>query len=204
MKNQFTLIICVLTMWLNNAQEYNLETKSVAIENLITFIVEEVQPRSNQSEVSPRHIVFLIESPHQDFDMENKTILKQAFKLVSQRLLATDNISIIAYYGQNGIVLSKTSASQVKTILHTIDQYSHKIKPSNVDGRTLAYDYIEQGAVLDEEFTIVMVRNSNLKSKNQSIPSDVSSAQATKPNKGNAVLLTAISLLPQLISVIKD
>jgi len=62
--------------------------------------------------------------------------------------------------------------------------------------------------VLEEDVvnTIIMVRNPNGTKNESSYSVNASSIQdtATKKQNGNMVLLTAIAVLPELLSIIKD
>ncbi|WP_299335360.1 hypothetical protein [uncultured Psychroserpens sp.] len=206
MKNPITLVVVLLMSYLATAQDMNVETKSVSINNLISFIVDAIENKDEDLEYDNEHYIFLIQTPVSELIAEDKVILKQALNLVSKRLVATDNISIITYSGFNGIALKKTSSKDLKEIMYVVEH----LKPSSIkelhkDGIELAYNYAKEQAEEDVLSTVVMIRNP----KTMIARSDVTTAKpvvtASEGSKNNnAVLLTAISLLPQIISVIKD
>jgi hypothetical protein len=134
--------------------------------------------------------------------IEDKVILKQAFKLLSKRLSENDLISIITYSGINGIALNQTEPYNLKRILHTIDNFKSSIKEIYPDGIELAYDYAEENFNEEAINTVVMIRNSNILAQNYN--TSVLTAQSQQKSKNNAVLLTAITLLPELIAIIKN
>lgn len=205
MKNQITLVVALLMSFLATAQDMNVETKSVSIDNLITFIVDVIENKDEDLEYDDEHYIFLVQTPVSELIAEDKVILKQALKLVSKRLVATDNISIITYSGFNGIALKKTSSKDLKEIMYAVEHLKPNIKELHKDGIELAYNYAKEQAEEDVLSTVVMIRNP----KTMIARSDVTTANPVVTNaegskNNNAVLLTAISLLPQIISVIKD
>lgn len=201
MKALITLILTAFVATTSIAQEMNIETKSVTLDNLITFIVENYSVKSEDTESDQQNISFLIQVPETNLSIEDKVILKQAFKLLSNRLTEGDLISIITYSGFNGVALKHVEPNNIKKILHTINNFKSSIKEFHQDGIELAYKYAKEN--FDEEAinSVVMVRNPNISSE-----SDNTSLLPVKPQKkkNNAVLITAISLLPELLAIIKN
>lgn len=205
MRTQILTFVCLLGAFFNHAQNDDVQTKSVLIDNLITFIVEHIETKDSNVTQDPEHLIFLLQTPVGDLNPEDKVIFKQAFKLVSNKLTASDHVSIIAYSGMNGMALNKASAKDLKDLLFTIENLKSSIKDPKRDGMELAYTFAESSNEADGNCTIIMVRNPKTMIARSDTTNPVQSVNSTdKPNKGNAVLLTAISLLPQLISVIKD
>ena len=126
------------------SQEKNIETKSVSIDNLISFIVDHIESKTEDSELPIENITFLLQTPANDLLIEHKVILNQAFKLVSKRLTEEDYISIITYTGFNGIALNQTSPKDLKLILYTIDNLKPSVKEFYKDGIELAYEYTNE------------------------------------------------------------
>lgn len=95
--------------------------------------------------------------------------------------------------------MEQYSVKEVKKILFTIDNFKSSIKEFHEDGITLAYDYTSENFVKDAINKVIIVRNPNA--------SDVSlnnKSVEPKKRKNNALVLTAIALLPEIISVLKD
>ena len=201
MKALITLILTAFLATTSIAQEMNIETKSVALDNLITFIVENYSVKSEDTESDQQNISFLIQVPETNLSIEDNVILKQAFKLLSNRLTEDDLISIITYSGFNGVALKQVEPNDIKRILHTINNFKSSIKEFHQDGIELAYKYAKEN--FDEEAinSVVMVRNPNISSESEN-----TSLLPVKPQKkkNNAVLITAISLLPELLAIIKN
>lgn len=85
--------------------------------------------------------------------------------------------------------------------MYTINNFKSSIKEFHQDGIELAYKYAKEN--FDEEAinSVVMVRNPNILSESEN-----TSLLPVKPQKkkNNAVLITAISLLPELLATIKN
>jgi hypothetical protein len=198
MKNQITLVLVCLFLYVSNAQDMAIETKSVSIENVISYVIENMGKNSEQDSLSPKNITFLIQSAPNGLAIEDKVILKQTFKLISKRLSEEDSITIISYSGINGVVLEKTSPKALKKIMYALENYKSSIKVLHSDGIQLAYTYAQENFEEDTSSTVVMIRNPKASST-----SYIQNAEAPK-KKSNMVLITAIGLLPEIISLIKD
>jgi hypothetical protein len=198
MKNQITLVLVCLFLYVSNAQDMAIETKSVSIENIISYVIENMGKNSEQDSLSPKNITFLIQSAPNGLAIEDKVILKQTFKLISKRLSEEDSITIISYSGINGVVLEKTSPKALKKIMYALENYKSSIKVLHSDGIQLAYTYAQENFEEDTSSTVVMIRNPKASST-----SYIQNAEAPK-KKSNTVLITAIGLLPEIISLIKD
>jgi hypothetical protein len=198
MKNQITLVLVCLFLYVSNAQDMAIETKSVSIENVISYVIENMSQNSEQDSLSPKNITFLIQSAPNGLAIEDKVILKQTFKLISKRLSEEDSITIISYSGINGVVLEKTSPKALKKIMYALENYKSSIKVLHSDGIQLAYTYAQENFEEDTSSTVVMIRNPKASST-----SYIQNAEAPK-KKSNMVLITAIGLLPEIISLIKD
>ena len=133
MKTFITLIFVVFTIAPSIAQEKNIETFSVSIENLIPFIVDNYASSFND-ESANKNLTFLIQVSGVGLDIESKIILKQAFKLLSKRLTENDNISIVTYSGFNWVALKQTSPKNLKKILFAINDFKSNIKEFHKDG----------------------------------------------------------------------
>jgi hypothetical protein len=201
MKSFITFILTAFVATMCMAQEKNIETKSVSLDNLITFIVENYSITSDETESDLQNISFLIQVPETNLSVEDKVILKQAFKLLSNRLTEDDLISIITYSGFSGVALKQTKPQDLKKVMHAVNNLKSSIKEFHQDGIELAYEYANEN--FDEETinTVVMIRNPNISSE-----VDISASLTAQPQKkkNNAVLITAISLLPELLAIIKN
>jgi hypothetical protein len=183
-----------------HAQEKNIETESVSIENFISFIVRNYDTKKDDR--TPINITFLLQVSEQGYSIEDEVILKQAFKLLSNRLNEDDTISLISYSGLNGIALKQCSVKELKQILYTLDNFKTCIEEFHKDGIELGYAYAKENFVDEAVNSVVMIRNPN--STNNSSFYKAQLTVEPKKKKNNAVILMAITLLPEIISVLKD
>ena len=201
MKTIITLIFVVFTIAPSIAQEKNIETFSVSIENLIPFIVDNYASGFND-ESANKNLTFLIQVSGVGLDIESKIVLKQAFKLLSRRLTENDNISIVTYSGFNGVALKQTSPKNLRKILFAINDFKSNVKEFHKDGIELAYTYTKKNFKDDAINSVIIIRNPNASISDTAYNSSAVTIQPKKKN--NAVLITAISLLPELIAIIKN
>jgi len=207
MKTRITILMTALFFVVTEAQEKHIETKSVSIENFINFIIEEYPTVTDSIPV--RNITFLIQSHGDNFSIEDKVVLKQAFKLLTSRLTAQDTISIISYDKINGQILNWTDGTQSKKLMYAIENPKSSIKFLETDGIELAYKNAKEKFTESSENSVVMIRipkpkvEFQLRQKESIVAENKAEA---KPEKGrnSAVVLTAIALLPEIIKVIKD
>lgn len=198
MKSKLIMVLVMLGVAFSTSQEKNIETQSVSIEGFITHVVNNYSTSSTSEEYKQIHL--LLQLSESGLGIEDEIILKQGIKLLLERLGEDDMISIIGFSGLNGIALKLSSVDEVKKIMYTIDDFSRSIKEFHEDGIALAYEYAENEFDEDAVNSILMIRNPFTENTQNS----VTSSKGSKKKKNNAVLITAISLLPELIAIIKD
>lgn len=96
---------------------------------------------SKQDSLLLKNMTFLIQSSPNRLSIEDKVILKQTFKLVSEQLSEEDNISIIVYSRINGVALKKNIFHRLEKLIHILENYKSSIKELHEDGIELAYSY---------------------------------------------------------------
>jgi hypothetical protein len=200
MKTLLTILFSLSSILLVRAQEQNIETKSITIDNFINYVVNHTTKVSDT--VASQNLTFLFETHNSFFNTEDKTVLKHGIKFLSEKLNSKDYITIVCYGRQNGIILQNTQASNIKLLLSSIE--SPNIRPDDniADGIELAYQLAKESYLEEGQNYVVLVRNPNRKP-----PVNTQNFTATQPKTkggGNAVVLTAIALLPEIIKVIKD
>lgn len=202
MKTLFVLILNILCIVPSIAQAQSVNTQSVTIENLIPFVVE------NYSSANGKYnITLLVETKSRNFSSEESILLKQAAKYLSEKLSEDDTISIVAYNTLNGVVLNQTPAKNLKKILNVINDFGSNISSKSKDGITQAYTLANENQKANIKNTVLMVRNPNGTSQPSTTDIALGNNNITstaKKEKGNMVLLTALAVLPELISIIKD
>lgn len=202
MKTLILTICTILAIPNCSAQEKNIQTYSVTLDQLIGFVVETYKADKDNSE-DPHNLVFLLQFNGQTLTSEEAVLLKQAFKILAGRLSEETLISIATYSGVNGIALQQTPSTDLKKILNTIENLQSSIKEFHDDGIAMAYDYMNTHFDEDFQNSIVIIRNPN--SSTISLTSNIQATTEEKSKgKSSAIVLTAISLLPEIISVIKN
>ncbi|WP_375239954.1 hypothetical protein, partial [Aurantibacter sp.] len=188
-----------------------LNTESVQLDQLISFVADYFEKpvldednEEDETVIKTEQVIFLIEASGYGFSKEDEIILQQAFKFINQRLTSEDNISIAFYSGKNGLLIKKESPKDIKKILHSL---SHcKVIETYKDGIGESYVYANSILNPNARNTMVFVRNPNKSVKQSPIRIDENIVTETtkKSKNGTVVLLTAITLLPELINVLKD
>ncbi|MDO1500854.1 hypothetical protein Q2T40_12005 [Winogradskyella maritima] len=204
MKNVMTLVVMLGLAMQLTSQEQKVNTESVTLENLITHIVENYDVIEDEvdSEEAPKHLTFIIEAYGNLFNAEDKTLLKQAFKILAKRTSDADKLSLVAYSKSNGVLLNRTGCKDLKKILNVIEYPNKHLKNSEADGISEGYSIAKDNYSPEGENTVIMVRLPNRKAE------VVAQAEQLNPSKnkgnGSAVVLTALTLLPEIIAVIKN
>ena len=196
----FTTTLALMLSIASHSQEKNIETESVTLDNLITFIVEHYSIQTDSTKT--KNITFLIETYADSFNTEDSVILKQAFKLLSKRVTEDDLISIVAYSHFNGIALNQTEATGIKKLLYVVEHPKSSVKTFEDDGIELAYEFAKENFIEDSDNSVVMIRIPNRTT--EVVKTESKETKITTNRKSNALVLTAIALLPEIISVIKD
>lgn len=211
----FVSLTLVLFFTFINAQETMLTTKSVKLDNLISFVADnfplqqENTDEDKEDEEDENHlnyqVTFLLETTTSSFSDEDEIILKQAFKFLSDRLSTEDKLSIVVYSGQNGLLLDNQSPKSLKKILHALNDVKKNIIEDYEDGIEEAYSHANTNFNTEAQNILVMVRNPDAKAETGDTEEIVETLKANdaKTKDNSIVLLTAISLLPELIEVIK-
>ncbi|AUC81269.1 hypothetical protein [Lacinutrix sp. Bg11-31] len=216
MKTVLTLFVTLVSLTSLSAQN-SIETQSIALDHLITFVAnhfpkevttDNANTKSNaEDKTKTKQISFILETSKTNFSSEDKIILQQAFKFLTTRLIKEDKVSVFVYSGQNGMLLDRVSAKEIKKMLAVINDVKSSITEKHNDGIAMAYQQAQEDYSETADNMVVMVRNPNVSTnKTETSKVDVTSVkeQITKSKGSNVVLLTAITLLPELISIIKD
>lgn len=200
MKTAATFVLVLMLSVTSHSQEKNIETESVSLDNLITFIVENYSIQTDSTKT--KNIIFLIETYAERFNTEDSVILKQAFKLLTKRVTKDDILSIVTYSNFSGIALNQVEATDIKKLLYVIEHLKSSVKTFEDDGIELAYKFAKENFVEDSENSVVMIRIPNRSS--ELVKTEAVDTKKTTNKKSNAVVLTAIAILPEIIAIIKN
>lgn len=198
MKTLITFILTAFVVTMSIAQEKNIETKSVELGDLISFIVDNYNLDSDS-----QNITFLIQVNNDEFSGENLILLKQGFKLISERLDEDSKVTIVAYSKFNGIALNSTPANETKLILHTLSDLKGSISEFYNDGISLVYKTAEDNYNEELDNSVVMIRIDQ-KAQNEIVNIEKEEKKIKNKKKTNALLVAALTLLPEVINLIKN
>lgn len=197
MKNRLLILVVVCMIVQVNGQQKNIFTKSVKMEEFILFVIQNY--KKEKDAVKTKNITFLVPINTVENDIENTILLKQGFRLLSSRLSKEDKITIVAYNALNGIALNAVSPKDIETILYTLKNVESSISETVKDGIQLGYENAK--VIFDDNAvnSVVLIRNTNL-----TLTAQKSVKTKEKRKKNHTVLLTLISLVPELVRVIKN
>jgi hypothetical protein len=174
------------------AQNQNIETHSIATEDLITYIAENY----NTTNAATYNFTFLIQTPKRGHRMQEKIVLKQAFNFLSKRLQGAHKCSLLTYSGLNGVALEQVDLKDSTIILDAVDHLKTLVKITKTDGIGLAYNFANTHYNENATNRVVIIR----------MPEDTTyqttRTEANSSNTKKGVVLTAITILPELISIL--
>ena len=200
MKHLIQLVVLLLVTVQLHSQEKTITTESVTLDNLLTFVIDHFE---NDGE--SQNLTFLLKTYDYGFSSEDKFVLKQTFKILSKRLTGDDYVSISTYNSFSGLILKKTSPQDLKKVLYAIEHPKANIDAFATDGIDLAYQYAKESYEDNYENKVIMVRLPERKSEVRNSIANLQPTATVKPRgNGAAVVLSALALLPELISVIKN
>jgi Ca-activated chloride channel homolog len=92
----------------------------------------------------PANLVFLIDVSGSMQSTDKLPLLKNAFRLLTQQLTASDRVSMVVYAGSSGVVLEPTAGDQKHKILEAIDRLEAGGSTHGAAGIQRAYQLARQ------------------------------------------------------------
>ena len=210
MKNLFNLCVMVLlTVQVSAQPDQEITTTMITIQDLITHAADNYPSEEKQK------LFLLVEVDEKGMDTDARFYLEQGLSLLVKRLKPEDNIAIGTYGDTNGILLPYTQVKNGDQITAVIQSLAVAINNNTTtDGIDQAFQMAKAKYEPDASNTVIMMRNdriasavtenakSNLRdtSKNKTKVREVSN----NSKLGGAIALTALSLLPEILDVIKN
>ncbi|MFC7356456.1 VWA domain-containing protein [Jejudonia soesokkakensis] len=217
-----TVSTYVITLFLigqclaQNPSTADIETVMLSTRDLITHAADQYPSEQSQQ------LLLLINTNDSKFNSNERFYIQQGIKLLLKRSLPSDKLAIGTYGTSNKIILPFTEVSNtlfIETAIHKL--LSENIKSNDEDGIDKAYQLMLTSISPENHNKVIMLRSdtNNLSSvaANQSSNSAVSKnennendskeqqVKSTDDKKiGGAIILTALSLLPEILEVIKD
>jgi len=201
MKTLSIFLFVVLSLTTINAQQQDIQTKSVSINDVINFVAENYDLQDENS-TEYNNITFAIQVANGTIATEDLVILRQAFKLLSERLTEDNTISIITYFGYSGLALEQTSVKELDSIYKALANLKETIDDFKEDGIELAYQYAKTNFDKDANNSIIIVRNTNAAKPDMSKMSLKEKKKLKRKKRNKVLLATAVGLLPELVSML--
>ncbi len=188
--------------------DQDVQTKTIKIEDFITY-----SAGLESSEID--HKLYLaVEIGSTGFEAEQRFYLEQGIKLLSKRLPETSFIAIGTYGNYGTIIQPYVQLDQLSNLSNSILQAQNN--QEQLDGIDLAFQMASSHYQEEANNTVLIIRNNitstttlaskkttNLKAlKAQETTEKVSTN--TNPKLGGAIALTALSILPEVLDIIKD
>jgi len=163
------------------------------------------------------YTLFLLIGIQSGISSDHRFYLEQGIQLLLKRLQPEDKIAIGTYGGSNTTIVSYTEASNSDHILKELQKvYTITNQDEGKDGIDMAYQFAKNYYVEDTENKVIMMRNDQVAS--QSIVANSKNDKEKKHKKtreerkeagqsyklGGAIAITALSILPEVLEVIKD
>lgn len=222
MKNVITTVLLLLGIAVNCQNE--IVTVALKGDQLITYAAENFPSEESQQ------LYILVETGSGGIDLESRFYVEKGLLLLLKRLNEDDQIALGVYGKTQGIILPYTSISSKNVILEKIESlFNGTFDTTEIDGIDLAYETAGKAKIDEAISTVIMLRGTSKNGtqeidiqKNAYGKNDVNStnksdvatteqktqreqAKATNHSKlGGAIALTALTILPDLIEIIKD
>ena len=203
----YTLVI--LTVTTTFAQNHaEIHTKSLKIENFIDYVAAQA--------INPieQRIYIALEIGPNGLQAEERFYIEQGIKLLSKRVTENSLIAIGTYGSKSTIILPYSTLNAIKDI-STIIAHAHKTSnPGATDGIDLAYETAELQIKEGVKNIVLILRNNSTQaalgtttSPSNATAPQIPLEQVTKGKQakiGSAIALTALTILPDILEIIKN
>ena len=210
MKTRLICLIFTFVMIQVSAQE-EVSTTVIKLKDLITHAAD-AYPNEE-----PQQIYLLIETDVTGVSSDNRFFLEQGVQLLLKRLQPEDKVAIGTYGGSNLTIVSYTEASNNSHILQELQKiYTIENQDVDKDGIDIAYQFAKNYFIEGSENKVIMMRNDQISSQAIAANAKASKSKKTKKTReerkeagqpyklGGAIAITALSILPEVLEVIKD
>lgn len=182
------------------------QTISIKIENFISYIA------AQEAAPSEQRIFLAIETGPTGLEAEERFYIEQGIKLLSKRITQTSLIAIGSYGSQGQLIVPYTAISDIKDfsdLVHKI-QLDTSLEPS--DGIDIAFQNASLQFKEGIDNVVMILRNNHVKNSTPTLAAAVTKKEvreekkaAVSPTKlGGALALTALTILPDVLEIIKN
>lgn len=176
---------------------------------IFDVLIEEslLEAPEDKSQQKPKHITFLLEITSEASLNKNKILLEQALKLLSKKAQQQDKIAIVTFSRSNAIVLQPTAAKNKKEITRALNTITVNNQQVGLSGIDKAYQLAEDHYTINGENIVFLLRDDTIIETEDivAVVQDDLVAQETmiKKQQKTTILVTALSLIPEIIRIIK-
>jgi len=189
-------------------KETEIHTKSIKIENFISYAA------AQDNSPAERRIYLALEIGIDGLEAEERFYIEQGIKLLSKRVTENSLLAIGTYGSNSSIILPYSALSTIQDISSLIANAHKATNQSVSDGIDLAYETADLQAKEGIDNTVLILRNNNTKTALATTTLETSTPAPGKPREqvtsgnqtkiGGAIALTALTILPEILEIIKN
>ncbi|RMB63961.1 hypothetical protein EAX61_00845 [Dokdonia sinensis] len=210
MKNLLKLCaIVLLTLQASAQTEQEIKSTMITIEGLITHAATNYPTQEKQK------LFLLIEASENGIYTDARFYLEQGLSLLLKRLKPDDLIALGTYGSRNEVLLPYTKIKNEKKIMEMVQVLSQPIRNTEVkDGIDQAFNLAQTQYEPGALNSVIMMRNDNIESmvtsksksslQGNAESNDKTGRVSNNPKIGGAIALTALSILPEILTIIKN
>jgi len=211
MKNRLlSILLALVCLQLTGQKTVNeVQTSIINISEFITYVADQFPKEESQ------RLLLLIEMEKPSIESDHRFFLEQSMKLLINRLQKDDEIAIVVYGMDNQIILDYTKINNEAYIFSKLASLSKKQEIMTIDdGIDIAHQLATSNHDGEKTTKILMLKDDS-KKMNSSLRlsssfqkkkevSDAPTKIANQPKIGGVIAITALSLLPEILEVIKN
>jgi len=211
MKTVFYALVALFSTTAVMAQQVS--TTMVTLKDLITHAAD-AYPAADANQ-----ILILFESQENGLTSDQRFYTEQGINLLLNRLGEDDTVAFATYGSENKVILPYTAIQNKEHILKVLQDHMTKVsKNDGADGIDIAYQFAQDQFSEDVDNKVLMIRNGET-TKQRSSEIDLAQAKLTSESEkaklsakspvaqqklGGAIALTALSILPEVLKVLKN
>ncbi len=140
-------------------------------------------------ELPPSNLVFLIDVSGSMSDANKLPLLKQAFKILVEKLRPKDRVAMVVYAGAAGVVLPSTSCDERQKIVAVFDKLSAGGSTAGGEGIELAYEIAKQNFIAAGNNRVIIATDGDF---NVGQSSDASLERMIEKKREDGIFLTVL------------
>ncbi|OFY25125.1 MAG: hypothetical protein A2W98_07070 [Bacteroidetes bacterium GWF2_33_38] len=149
-----------------------------------------LQGENIKSEKIPaNNLVFLIDVSGSMADANKLPLLKNAFKILVDKLRPQDRVAIVVYAGAAGLVLEPTSGNEKAKILEALDRLNAGGSTAGGDGIKLAYKVAKESFIAEGNNRVILATDGDF---NIGASSDAEMVSLIEEKRNDGVFLTVL------------